>query len=83
VEQVEDDRKQKENLIIHLQVNGHPVIVPFRGTSADGSKETLSHTFRRVNDISRLLFSARYDSPPRSLVMSASDAAEYRVLNPV
>lgn len=81
--EVENDQNKKDDFIVNLQVDGQTLLIhvhlAFTSRIIDHSRPP----FRAASDDSNLRLVILYDSPPSSLVMSASVDAVYMVLKPV
>jgi len=83
VENVEHDCYKKDHFVVYLQVDSHTVIVHLLFLIKRVERIDHVSPFRVTRDTKRTSLMILYDSPPSSLVMSASEVAVYRVLKPV
>lgn len=83
VKNVERDRYEKNNFIVDLQIDGQAFVfhILFLFKRLAGFDHV--SPFRVARDTNATSLLILYDSPPSSLVMSASEAAVYKVLKPV
>lgn len=83
MEEVEQDKDKKDNLIVNLQVQCQAGLILIVRAIKRKSTMDSGFSFRISSNLNRLLLLILYDSPPSNLVMSASEVAVYRALKPV
>jgi hypothetical protein len=80
---VENHYYQQDDLIVHLEVNSDSFIVLVHFLIKRIGWIDHESPFRETSDFHQPSLMILYDSPPSSLVMSASEVAVYKVLKPV
>jgi hypothetical protein len=83
MEYVEDYHYQEDNFIVNLKVNGNPFMIHVHFLIMSVDRWHDEPPFRVASYVHQPTLIILYDSPPSSLVMSASEEAVYRVLKPV
>jgi len=83
VNEIKSHRNEKDNFIVELQIDGDSCLVQVLFLLERVDVVDHEPPFRVASDTNGIPLLILYDSPPKSLVMSASVAAVYMVLKPV